>query len=180
MKIQFLRPDLHQIDRVVADTMVVCVFEEERPPRGVSGLVDWRMCGRLSALMVSGLVTGRFREAVLLPSYGRLPASRICVYGLGRLAEFSPTRAREASWFVADSLHRLRSTAFITAVPGSPFKNIAVRSRMDLFLEELIRVFGADEASGETEVFVVEPPEVHRELTDAVSVAMRKLRGMWK
>ncbi|MBM4394187.1 MAG: hypothetical protein FJ087_00680 [Deltaproteobacteria bacterium] len=180
MKIQFLRPDLHQIDRVTADTVVVSVFEEERPPRGVSGLMDWRLCGRLSRLMVGGQVTGRFREAVLLPAYGRLPASRVCAYGMGRLAEFSPARAREASWFVADSLHKLRTSSFVTSLPGSPLTGMAARPRMELFLEELIRVFGADETSGGVEAFIVEPAELHRDLTDAVSVAMRKLRVMWK
>lgn len=180
MKIQFLRPDLHQIDRVVADTAVVTLFEEERPPRGVSGLMDWRLCGRLSGLLVRGQVTGRFREAVLLPSYGRLPATRVCTYGLGKLAEFTPARAREASWFVADSLHKLHAASFITALPGSPLSPIGARPRMELFLEELVRVFGADETSGGIDVYIVEPQELHRDLTDAVSLAMRKLRGMWK
>jgi hypothetical protein len=180
MKIQFLRPDLHQIDHVAADTFVSCVFEEERPPRGVSGLLDWRLCGRVSGMLLRGQLTGRFREAILFPSYGRLPTSRICAYGLGRVAEFSPARAREASWFVADSLHKLRVGSFVTALPGSPLAPVPARARMELFVEELIRVFGADESSGGVEAYIVEPPDLHRELTDVVSTATRKLRVIWK
>ena len=180
MKIQFLRPDLHQIDRVVADTFVTCLFEEERPPRGLAGLLDWRLCGRLSGMLVRGQLTGRFREAVLFPSYGRLPTTRVCAYGLGRVADFSPARAREASWFVADSLHKLRVNSFIAALPGSPLATIPVRPRMELFLEELHRVFGPDEASGPVEAYIVEPIETHRDLTDVVSTLVRKLRVIWK
>jgi len=177
MKIQFVRPDLHQIDRVGAETFVVSLFEDDRPPRGVAGLVDWRLCGRLSTLLVSGQMKGSFREAILFPGYQRLPTPRVCAYGLGRSSEFSPARAREASWVIADSLHKLRVGSFVASLPGSPVSAVPVRARMELFLEELVRVFGAEEAM---EVFIVEPQESHRELAEVVGNATRRLRGLWK
>jgi len=51
---------------------------------------------------------------------------------------------------------------------------------MELFLEELLRVYGHDESVGGVDAYIVEPSELHRELTDVVSIAMRKLRVMWK
>jgi len=180
MKIQFVRPDLHQIDRMSADTFAVCLFEEDKPPRGLAGLLDWRLCGRLSDLLVQEQVTGRFREALLLPGYERVPTHRVCVYGLGARSEFTAARAREASWFIADSLHKLRATSFIGSLPGSPSTAVAPRARMELFLEELLRVYGHDESVGGVDAYIVEPSELHRELTDVVSIAMRKLRVMWK
>lgn len=180
MKIHFLKPDLHQMDQVHADTIAVGLFEEDRPPRGLAGLADWRLCGRVSRLIVSGNVTGRFREAVLFPGYARLPANRVCVLGLGRRAEFSAARAREASWVLAESLRKLRASSFIVSLPGSPMTQVPHRARMDLFLEELLRVFGPDEGTGGVEVFIVEPLEVHRELNEVVSVTYRKMRALWK
>lgn len=180
MKIQFAKPDLHQLDHLEVETFVVNLFEDERPPRGLAGLVDWRLGGRLSNLLVNGQLGGRFREALLFPGYQRLPAGRVCAYGLGPMAEFNLARAREASWFIADSLRKLRVESFLTSLPGSPGSDVPVRARMELFLEELIRVFGPDDTSGSIECVIVEPAEVHRELTEVVSVAMRKLRVMWK
>lgn len=180
MKIHLLKPDLHQIDQVHADTVAIGLFEEDRPPRGLAGLADWRLCGRVSRLIASGSVTGRFREAVLFPAYARLPANRICVLGLGRRSEFTAARAREASWVLAESLRKLRATSFIVSLPGSPMTAVPPRARMDLFLEELLRVFGPDEGSGGVEVFIVEPLEVHRELTEVVSITLRKMRALWK
>lgn len=177
MKIQFVRPDLHQIDRVAAETFVVSLFEDDRPPRGVSGLVDWRLCGRLSSLLVGGHLQGQFREAVLFPGYGRLPTGRVCAYGLGKSSDFTPARAREACWYIADSLHKLRVTSFIAALPGSPASPVPVRARMELFLEELTRVFGPEEVM---EVFIVEPQDAHRDLAEVVGNATRRLRGLWK
>lgn len=179
MKIQFVKPDLHQIDRVNVDTLVLCLFEEEKPPRGLTGLIDWRLCGRISELIVKGRMTGRFRESFLFPSYGRLPVTRICTYGLGPIAEFTPARARETSWFMADSLRKLRVPSFAGALPGSPLSTVPARARMELFLEELVRVFGADDSTA-IDACVVEPLDLHRELTETVSVSMRKLRVIWK
>lgn len=180
MKIHFLKPDLHQMDQVRADTLAINLFEEDRPPRGFAGLTDWRLCGRVSRLIASGAVTGRFRETVLFPAYARLPANRVCMLGLGRRADFSAARAREASWVLAEALRKLRAPSFIVSLPGSPMTSIPPRVRMDLFLEELLRVFGPDEATGGVEVFIVEPLEIHRDLTEVVSVTMRKMRALWK
>lgn len=180
MKIQFVKPDLHQIDRMKADTFVASIFEEDKPPRGLAGLLDWRLCGRVSDLLIQEQVSGRFREAVLLPGYDRLPAYRVCVYGLGKRSDFTAARAREASWFIADSLHKLRAVSFIGSLPGSPSTAVSPRARMELFLEELLRVYGPDDSSGAVEAFIVEPSELHRELTEVVSIAMRKLRVIWK
>jgi len=180
MKIQFVRPDLHQIDQIKADTFAVCLFEEDTPPRGLAGLLDWRLCGRVSDLLIEEQISGRFREAVLLPGYDRLPTYRVCVYGLGKRADFTVARAREASWFIADSLHKLRASSFIGSLPGSPSSQVAPRARMELFMEELLRVYGTDDSAGGVQAFIVEPNGLHRELTEVVSIAMRKLRAIWK
>ncbi len=168
------------MDQVRADTLALTVFEEDRPPRGLAGLADWRLCGRLSRLIASGSVTGRFRESVLFPGYGRLPVNRVCLLGLGRRAEFNAARAREASWVLAESLRKLRAPSFIASLPGSPMTAIPARPRMDLFLEELLRVFGPDDGDEGLEVFLVEPLDAHRELNEVVSITLRKMRPLWK
>jgi hypothetical protein len=180
MKVQLVKPDLHQIDHLNVDTFAITVFEDQRPPKGLAGLVDWRLCGRMSNLLISGQLTGRFREAVMFPGYGRLPSGRVLVFGLGDSRDFSQSRAREASWFMADSLRRLRTAAFVTSLPGSTAGTVAPKVGMELFIEEITRVFGSEESGSSLEVHVVEPQEYHRELNEMVASATRRLRGMWK
>lgn len=180
MRIQFVKPDLHALDQIRADALVVCLFEDERPPRGVAGLLDWRLCGRLSDLLVVQHVSGSAGESVLFPAYGRLPFSRVCAFGMGPAAEFTSNRAREVCGQVATSLHKLRVASFVMSLPGSPRTPIAPRVRLELLLEELTRVFGADETGSGVDVFIVEPSEHHRELAEVVSVATRRWRGIWK
>jgi leucyl aminopeptidase len=180
MKVQLVKPDLHQIDQLCVDTMALTLFEDHRPPMGLTGLIDWRLCGRVSTLMQSGQLSGRFREAAMMPGYNRLPAGRIVVFGLGDSREFSQARAREAAWFMADSLKRLRTMCFLTSLPGSLSGTVPPRAGMEMLLEELSRVFSGDEAFNMLEVNIAEVQENHRELNDLVASAMRRLRGMWK
>ena len=180
MKNQFVKPDLHALDQIQADALVVCLFEDGRPPRGVAGLLDWRVCGRLADLLVAQQVSGTVGESVLFPVYGRLPFSRVCAFGLGPATDFTSNRAREVCGQVATALHKLRAASFVMALPGSPRTTIAPRVRMELLLEELTRVFGADETGSGVDVFIVEPSEHHRELAEVVSVATRRWRGIWK
>ncbi len=69
--------------RVDADCAVVAVFDDQRPLRGGAGLVDWRLCGRLSEALGDEALEGW----VLLPSEGRLATPRILVGSLGTLSE---------------------------------------------------------------------------------------------
>lgn len=180
MRISFIKNDLHQIDRVSADTFFICVFEEEKPPRGVSGLLDWRLCGRISKMMASGYIIGRFRESMLFPSYNRIPTNRICLFGLGKVSEFTQNRAREACWFIADALQRLRASSAIGAIPGSPLSSIPIKTRMELFVEEVARVFGPDENGEVFDVILVEPTEYHRDLSEVFAITVKKMKGQWK
>mgnify|MGYP000423084757 CR=1 FL=1 len=180
MMFHLIKPDLHQIDSITIDTFALFLFEEDRPPRGLCGLVDWRLCGRISKMILEGKTSGRLRESVLTPAYGRLPCRRVVIFGLGSRHDFSLNRAREVSWFMCETLHKLRAPSFAISLPGSPVTKLSPRARMEIFLEEAIRVFGAEDASVVQEVFVCEPSEVHRELSEAIAMITRKLKAVWR
>ncbi|HPB50055.1 MAG TPA: M17 family peptidase N-terminal domain-containing protein [Myxococcota bacterium] len=180
MKVSLVKPDLHQIDRVSVDTFVLPVFDDHKPPRGLTGLVDWRLCGMMSRMLAGGRVSTRFRDVTLLPAYGRFAANRILVFGMGNSDDFSQARAREVAWFMAEKLLKLRTPTFLTCLPGSAAGMVHPRSGMELFLEEFSRIFGSDEMFPSLEVHMVEAQEYHRDLNDMILVATRRLRGIWK
>ena len=65
MELRFIGPDLGELDRVGAEVLVCSAFRDERPPRGVAGLYDWRSAGRLSKLMQQGFATGELGEVLM-------------------------------------------------------------------------------------------------------------------
>ena len=59
-----------------AEIAVAGFFQDHRPLRGGAARVDWRLCGLLSELLMSGELEGRRDEAVLMPSARHLRAPR--------------------------------------------------------------------------------------------------------
>src|SRR4051812_49485004 len=64
--------DLARWDEAARDCLVLPVFKDDRPLRGAAGLVDWRLCGRLSRLVKSNRATAGAGENLMLPA-GRGP-----------------------------------------------------------------------------------------------------------
>lgn len=75
--------DLAGLDALEAEALLLPLFEVFGQPGGVAGFTDWRLCGRLAGLVRTRRFEGRSGEAVLASSLGRLPVSRIFLYGLG-------------------------------------------------------------------------------------------------
>lgn len=113
--------DLRGLDDSLVDrgvTLVGSLFVDERPPHGLLGLVDWRMCGHLSRLCLDGRLTGVEGERVLLPGRPRLPAERIVVLGLGFRASFDEQRYGKAVASLVDVLVGLRPRRAVVELPG--------------------------------------------------------------
>jgi hypothetical protein len=83
---RLVEPTLAAVDALGVDAVVAGLFSDVRPLSGALGMVDWRLCGRLSRMLQQGLITGDDGERVLVPTAGRIPAPRLLLYGWGRQA----------------------------------------------------------------------------------------------
>ena len=87
--LHFVEPDLRAIDTTSAEVIACSTFEDERPIRGLAGLLDWRLAGRLSALAKAGFSARRSEdEVVIVPGRPHLPFEKVIVLGLGPRAKF--------------------------------------------------------------------------------------------
>lgn len=84
--------DLRSLDRLAGELVVCSAFDDDKPPSGVAGLVDWRLGGRLSRLMLEGFVDTTEGALLLLPGRPRVPFDKIVVAGLGARASFDEAR----------------------------------------------------------------------------------------
>lgn len=102
-----------------ADLGLLPVFADERPLLGLSGFVDWRSSGRLTALLRSGLCTGARGERVLLPGRSNLPVGRVVLLGLGTRDEFDVPRAAQVGVELVSIARDLHAREVIVAVPSA-------------------------------------------------------------
>jgi hypothetical protein len=69
----------------LAGVEALCVFtgKEDRPLRGLAGLLDWRMCGGLSRLLVNDFFQGDEGEVLLFTTNRRISVNNVFVVGTG-------------------------------------------------------------------------------------------------
>jgi hypothetical protein len=89
---RLLEPTLQNVDALDVDAVVVGLCRDVRPLGGVLGMIDWRLCGRVSRLVAAGAITGVDGERVLMPTHGRIPAPRLFFYGWGDAASIAARR----------------------------------------------------------------------------------------
>jgi hypothetical protein len=170
MDLRFLPPQLAKLDLAATEVLVVCLCSDERPPRGVAGLVDWRMAGRLSALIQRGLLTGRPGEVVLLPGKPKLPFDKVVLFGLGERSEFSEDLYKAVVCKVLATLEGLKVRNAVVQLPGRHNDAIAPERAADILLEAA----GGDPAH---DVWtLVEPPEAQRAITQHMIQERRRVR----
>lgn len=85
---RFVSPELPKLEALPSEVLALPCYSDERPPRGVLGLLDYRLGGTISDLMQKGTITGSPLEQVILSARPKLPFDRLLVIGLGARDEF--------------------------------------------------------------------------------------------
>lgn len=165
VNVSFLAPELRSLDRMRAQLLVVSVFEDERPLRGLGGLVDWRTGGLLSRFLIRGHVTGASGEVVLFPPGDRIAAPRGLIFGLGPTPAFDERAFRAVAERIARYADRLGSRSLALQLPGLHRKTLDPSRAIGLFAD----------ATGDAilQLTIFAPPEQRREMTEA----LRRRRG---
>jgi len=136
MDLRFTVPDLRRLDLAGTEVLVACLMEGERPPRGVAGLVDWRLAGRLSALLMAGFATGKVGEVLLIPGKPKLPFDKIVLFGIGRSEAFSELVFSDVVRRMLDTLEGLHVRNAVVQLPGRHVQAITAARAADLLLEQ--------------------------------------------
>jgi hypothetical protein len=123
--------DLESLDALEGvDTVLLFVRQDERPLQGLAGFLDWRMCGAVSRLLVDNFFQGTAGEALLLPTDGRVPPSRIMVVGLGRREEVSAQMVEEALKAAAVRLNKAQVQGVAMEPPGAGSLDDETRAKL--------------------------------------------------
>ena len=107
------------LDELETDLIVATLFENEQPPLGVTGLIDWRLNGFLSRMILRGALKGRAGESILVPLQRRLPARRLLLLGLGRPEQFHLADVRRVAEHVGRVISHLGTVDVSLALPSA-------------------------------------------------------------
>jgi hypothetical protein len=135
VEIRFVSPLLRKLDDAGAELCACTIWSDERPVRGFADLIDWRLGGRLSALLRSGFLTGERGEALLVPGKPYLPFEKVLVVGLGDRASFGEEGFRAAVVHIAKAFEGLRVRRAVLELPGRASAVVGPREAITWTLE---------------------------------------------
>jgi hypothetical protein len=170
LDLRFTTPSLRRLDLAGTEVLVAPLAEDERPPHGVAGLVDFRLAGRISRLIQRGFATGMLGEVLLVPGKPKLPFDKILLFGIGSMPTFDENVFRSVIAQILTTLEGLRARTAVVELPGRHLGAIAAERAADILLESA-------GSRREHDVWtLVEPTDAQRSITQHMIQERRRVR----
>lgn len=170
MLVRFTAPELAALDTLDAEVLVTSVYEDVRPPRGVAGLCDWRLGGRIARLMRTGFITGREGEVVMVPGKPQMSIDKLLLVGVGPRSQMGRQRVEGFVGLAIDRLTRLRTRSAVVELPGRSDGAIPPLEAIDVVVAQTQEVPDLDVWT------VVEAPEGRAAMEGYLSERRRLVR----
>jgi hypothetical protein len=129
------------------DILVTGFFQDERPLKGSTGWVDWRLNGMLSQFLMEKRLTGDWQERTLIPSQGRVMPRMILLLGLGKVKEYSYLRMRELSPYLLEILKKLNTSNVCLSLPHEESYNVDCGKLAEVLIEAIADCLDLDQYS---------------------------------
>jgi len=124
-----------KVDAQECDILVTGFFSDERPLEGSAGLIDWRLNGMLSRLLIEKKLTGEWKEITLIPTQGRIIPRMILLLGFGEVREYSYLRVRELSAQILETLKKLDARGLCVSLPYGEGYNVDCGKLAEVLIE---------------------------------------------
>lgn len=124
-----------KVDVQQCDVLVTGFFQDERPLKGSTGWIDWRLNGMLSRFLIEKRLTGDWQETTLIPSQGRVTPRMVLLVGLGKVREYSYLRLRDISPFLLDTLRKLNTSSVCLSFPFEGSYNVDCGKLAEVMIE---------------------------------------------
>jgi len=164
--ITFLPVDLHRWDRgPEGDILVVPIWTDVRPLRGPTGLLDWRLCGKLSQMIREGRVSGALGEKLLLVT-SRLRWSRVLGIGAGPSIGFGGDCYRAVVECALEAARGIGAAHVAIALPGRDIDLIKPDLAMRSLLEAIDKSHG-EQGTWLRAITIIDVPQAAKVMGDS-------------
>lgn len=113
------------LEKLACDLLVVNEFEGIKKPGGGTGAVDKALGGVLSAVMDDQHFKAEEGQTLLVPTFGKIPAKKVLIAGLGQREKFDVDGVRKAAAVVIKHAKALKAKVVGTILHGAGRGGIA-------------------------------------------------------
>jgi hypothetical protein len=171
MELRFVPPELHALDQHPAEVIACGVWSDERPMRGLAGLLDWRLAGRVSKLAREKFVSGDAGEILCMQGKPRIPFDKVLLVGAGPRGAFDEAAYRKAVGTLLRTLEGLHVKRAVVELPGRAGGRIDAGRAAEIVLE------ATRDSNDHDAWFLVEEPEAQAKIATRAHEERRRERG---
>jgi len=135
MDLRFVAPDLRQLDLITTEILVTPIGEDERPPQGTAGLIDYRLAGQISRLIANHTVSGTVGQIHLIAGRPRTSFDRVLLLGEGNPSEMNLHVYAKVLAQLLASLQHLGARRAVVELPGRRNSLIEPGPAVEILLE---------------------------------------------
>jgi hypothetical protein len=160
--ISFISPTLRRLETSPTSVVALFRFKEMKPLADFVSLMDWRLYGHLSRMIIEGFFKGDGFEQLLMPLGRHLPQDYLLLTGLGRREGFDKQVFQESVALTLDTVERLGTRDIAVVLPG----RVEGLCNSHNAIEWLIEAYAQE--GEEQEVCVIEPHGAQKAMIPAV------------
>ncbi|HMK52130.1 MAG TPA: M17 family peptidase N-terminal domain-containing protein [Thermodesulfobacteriota bacterium] len=134
-----------KVDVQECDVLVTGFFTDERPLKGSSGWIDWRLNGMVSRFLIEKKLRGDWNEMTLILPEGRIMPRMILLLGLGGTKEYSYLRMRELTPHLLTTLKRLDTLNVCFSLPYDESYNVDCGKLAEVLIEGIANCLDSDQ-----------------------------------
>ena len=167
------------IDKIETEAIVLLFFSNERPLKGPTGLIDWRMNGSISRLISKGMISGEKGEATLILPNKRIKSKKILMAGLGDSSAFGEAGLKDTANAIIRQLDKISIKNFVVAIPPLIQSNMSTKDAATTLVRQLVETIEKDKLNG-SQIFatIVMEKEFIKETKDAIEELRKGIRGI--
>lgn len=161
------------IDKIETEAIVLLFFSNERPLKGATGLIDWRMNGSISRLISKGMISGEKGEATLILPSRRIKSEKILMAGLGDSSTFGEASLKDTAIAIIRQLDKISIKNFAVAMPPLLESHMSTKDAATTLLRQLVETIEMDKLNGSQILATI---AMEKESLKETKVAIENLR----
>lgn len=144
------------------ECLALGIFSDEKPPRGICGLIDWRLNGFISREIKQGRISGEFLEKIVIPFPERIGAAMLFLCGLGPLADFNYERVYQSAYQIVGAVDGMLLNNFAFDLCGANRTGLATAGIVETMITGFFDYLSKDVAKLEkmTSCIITSPDQI--------------------
>jgi hypothetical protein len=120
------------------------IFADEKPPRGICGLIDWRLNGMISSEIKQGRVSGEFKEKIVIPFPQRIGSEMLLLFGLGNSHDINYDKIYNAAYLIAEAVYGMSLRSFAFELCGKDRSSLVISNIVEAMVTGFFDFLSAD------------------------------------